>query len=241
MRTGASPPPVVADKRGNPMHSWRTLILPHMEQGALYRTYNFGEPWNGPDNGKLTSAPLRCYCCPSDPSVADRPMTSYVAVTGPGTVWDEHHLTVAPPRVIVFEVVDSGIQWAEPRDMTLDEACHSVGDGRGPRITGHNSLFDGFFVQTETTANTHVLLSDRSVRSIPPGMPPEILGGLFVGDEKAWKACDKFPTTHRERILTIYWTNCVALAVLIVSYAVLVLRAVRPVTVAKRVFGINLR
>ena len=110
MRTG-SPPPVVADKRGNPMHSWRTLILPHMEQGALYRTYNFGEPWNGPDNGKLTSAPLRCYCCPSDPSVADRPMTSYVAVTGPGTVWDEHHLTVAPPRVIVFEVVDSGIQW----------------------------------------------------------------------------------------------------------------------------------
>ena len=68
--------------------------------------------------------------------------------------------------------------------MTLDEACHSVGDGRGPRITGHNSLFDGFFVQTETTANTHVLLSDRSVRSIPPGMPRRYWGACSLATRR---------------------------------------------------------
>jgi hypothetical protein len=33
---GAFPPPFLADASGRPMHSWRVLILPFLEQGELY-------------------------------------------------------------------------------------------------------------------------------------------------------------------------------------------------------------
>src|SRR4051794_16882060 len=36
---GCFPPPYIADSRGNPMHSWRVLLLPYMEQQALYNRY----------------------------------------------------------------------------------------------------------------------------------------------------------------------------------------------------------
>ena len=61
---GCFPPAYVADRDGKPMHSWRVLILPFLEQRELYNAYNFAEPWDGPNNRKLadgsggsTSAP----------------------------------------------------------------------------------------------------------------------------------------------------------------------------------------
>ena len=50
---GCLPPAYIPDKNGKPKHSWRVLILPFVEQKALYKRYNFDEPWNGPNNRKL--------------------------------------------------------------------------------------------------------------------------------------------------------------------------------------------
>ena len=63
---GAFPPAYVADASGKPMHSWRVLILPHMEQLALYERYNFNEPWDGPNNILLANEMpdiFRCKQC----------------------------------------------------------------------------------------------------------------------------------------------------------------------------------
>ena len=38
------PPAYLADRDGKPMHSWRVLILPFLEQQELYRAYHFDEP-----------------------------------------------------------------------------------------------------------------------------------------------------------------------------------------------------
>ena len=207
---GRFPPAVVTDKHGNAMHSWRTLILPNLDQLELYHAYNFREPWNGPNNSKLSARCLDVYCCPSDSSIGGRPMTSYVAVTGPGTVWDQQRPTETPPRVMVVELVDSGIPWAEPRDITLDEACRGVGEGTGPRTLAHTSVFDTFFFQEETIAYGFILLSDGSVHSIPIGLPPETLRGLFASDGKAWSACEAFSPVRQPRGRRINWTNCTA-------------------------------
>ena len=213
---GHLPPAVVADTQGNAMHSWRTLILPFMDERPLYAAYNFNEPWNGPNNSKLAAEPLPYFRCPSDRSMGDRPMTSYLAVTGPGTVWDGQHATPTPPRVMVIEVANSNIHWMEPRNLTLEEACRGVRDGSRMCISGRHTASGGFFFQDEV-AGANALLSDGSVCFLPVGLPPETLRGLFTGDEKAMQAC----TAYQRRI---HWTNCAALAVLILSYAVLVLR-----------------
>jgi hypothetical protein len=47
------PPPVLFDNRDQPMHSWRALILPYLEDEALARAYRLDETWNSPHNSDL--------------------------------------------------------------------------------------------------------------------------------------------------------------------------------------------
>ena len=44
----ALPPAYTVDVDGKPLHSWRTLILPYLEQQALYETIDMTKPWNDP-------------------------------------------------------------------------------------------------------------------------------------------------------------------------------------------------
>ena len=50
---GCFPPAYTTDANGKPMHSWRVLILPFIEQQTLYKRYRFDEPWDGPNNSLL--------------------------------------------------------------------------------------------------------------------------------------------------------------------------------------------
>src|SRR4051812_12184722 len=61
---GCFPPPYIADVDGKPMHSWRTLILPYIDNKALYDAYNFNQPWDGPDNRRIADVRIACYRCP---------------------------------------------------------------------------------------------------------------------------------------------------------------------------------
>jgi hypothetical protein len=214
------PSGVAGEKRGKAIQSWRVVILPYLQQYAFQFSYDWDEPWNSPKNRKVAASMPRFFCCPSEPPGIGGPMTSYVAVTGPGTVWDDHCPARWPPRATVVEIADSGIECAEPRDLTLDEACRVVSNGSRPRIFSHHTISGGFLFHDEPVVN--VLFSDRSVRAIPAGLPPETLRGLFIGDQRAWKECEEDFATVRPR--RINWTNCAAVAVLILSYAVMLLR-----------------
>ena len=59
------------------------------------------------------------------------------------------HATGRPPRVMVVEVANSNINWMEPRDLTLEEACRGVGDGSGLGISSHHMIPGRFFFQDE--------------------------------------------------------------------------------------------
>src|SRR5204863_151662 len=52
---GCFPPAFIADESGRPMHSWRVLILPYIDHVSLYYEYRFDEPWDGPNNRKLSA------------------------------------------------------------------------------------------------------------------------------------------------------------------------------------------
>lgn len=43
------PPAYTVDKQGRPMHSWRALILPFMDNSNREITYNYNQPWNSPE------------------------------------------------------------------------------------------------------------------------------------------------------------------------------------------------
>jgi hypothetical protein len=62
----ALPPGVIYGPDGKPWHSWRTLILPFLDQQQLFNEYRFDEPWDGPNNIKLLPRMPREYLDPFD-------------------------------------------------------------------------------------------------------------------------------------------------------------------------------
>ena len=77
----ALPPAYTVDASGRPLHSWRTLILPYLEQSSLYQTIDLSKPWNDPANAKAYNTPLSVFRCPEQ--VGPPNTTTYLAVVGP--------------------------------------------------------------------------------------------------------------------------------------------------------------
>lgn len=130
---GTLPPAYIADGNGTPMHSWRVLVLPFLEQGPLYDQYRFDEPWNGPNNRKLAEQIPQVYRCPSyapdrsrrgDPSTDDELLTQYVALSGeqtpfPGTrsMNTKEIDDGASNTLMVVELDADCVHWMAPRDI----------------------------------------------------------------------------------------------------------------------------
>jgi prepilin-type processing-associated H-X9-DG protein len=139
-RYDAFPPAYVADRHGRPMHSWRVLILPFLGHRPLYDRYDFNQPWNGLDNLALAGKMPEVYRCPDD-STGRSSATSYLMIVGPGTV----STLTAPPRLgdipdgaantlMLVEMMNSGIDWLEPRDLEVDESSLEINDPAGGGI-----------------------------------------------------------------------------------------------------------
>jgi len=141
---GCFPPAYVPDAQGKPMHSWRVLILPYLEQRAVYNAYDFDEPWDGPNNrklaGKLFGDPFHC---PSGPHMGSSPVTDYVVIVGPHTAFPGSTCTSFDDfqdgrenTIILAEIADSDVHWMEPRDLDFHEMSFVVNDKGKPSISG---------------------------------------------------------------------------------------------------------
>jgi prepilin-type N-terminal cleavage/methylation domain-containing protein len=118
----ALPPAYTVDASGRPLHSWRTLILPYLEQEALYRTIDLAKPWNDPANAKALKTPLPVFRCPE--SVAPENTTTYLAIVAPGgcflpneprrlaEITDAHDSTLS----VIEASEESAVPWMAPVD-----------------------------------------------------------------------------------------------------------------------------
>ena len=142
---GCFPPAVVRDESGRPLHSWRVLLLPYMEQQSLYASYRFDEPWDGPNNKKLHTAEMPYYSCPEHASGrGNKPPTDtcYVVAVGPHTAFPENRCVSLSDisddkgnTLLVVEVVNSGIHWMEPRDLHVTQMARQINPPRGQGIS----------------------------------------------------------------------------------------------------------
>src|SRR5438874_1556587 len=58
------PPAVVYGPDGRPLYSWRVLLLPYIEQEALYNEFRLDEPWDSPHNLALLPRMPGAYAPP---------------------------------------------------------------------------------------------------------------------------------------------------------------------------------
>jgi hypothetical protein len=139
------PPAYVAHADGKPMHSWRVLVLPYIEEREMYAQYNFSEPWNGPNNRRFADKMPSTFRCPLAPG--DSNETNYVAVVGPLTVWPGSQSSKlrmisdgSSKTISIVEVNNSGINWLEPRDLSFEEALQGVNPPvRRPAISSRHA------------------------------------------------------------------------------------------------------
>jgi hypothetical protein len=132
---GEFPPVYTSDKDGRPMHSWRVLILPFMEESHLYEQYDFSESWDGPNNSKLLSKMPKIYRCASHPSDGRDPKqcTSYLAVVGnsangkgAGSAALGNVTGDARNPIMLIEDSAPHVPWTEPRDWSVEQALEHL-------------------------------------------------------------------------------------------------------------------
>jgi hypothetical protein len=135
---GTFPPAYIADENGTPMHSWRVLLLPYLEERTLYDRYNFDEPWNSPANLELaTRLPPYIYRCPSA-SAGSTDQTHYMVVSGPQMAFEgdralriESFLDGTSKTILVVENTQSTVTWTEPVDLDATQMTFQINGGPG--------------------------------------------------------------------------------------------------------------
>lgn len=177
------PPAYSSDKSGNPLLSWRVLILSYLGQDALYREFHLDEPWNSEHNKRLVFKMPRAYRSPES-KLADKGMTNFVTVRGDETVFpgkapitfDEIH--DGPARTIAAIEVsdDKAVVWTQPDDFRYDEQ---------KPLNGVLGLHVGGFVAG---------FADGHVEFMPETIKPQTIKALFTRnggkelkpDERNW-------------------------------------------------------
>lgn len=118
--------------------------------------YDFSEPWNGPNNRRLSEKTINAFCCPRGDSDS---MTDYLAVVGAATAWPENDQRRfqdfrdgTSNTIVVVESFGSDVRWSEPRDLDFQTMSFKINDESGDGVRGPSP--DG----------ARCLLADGSVR-----------------------------------------------------------------------------
>lgn len=161
---GAFPPAAVVDKTGRPLLSWRVLILPYIEQDALYTRFKLDEPWDSPHNKKLIDPMPRVYAMPF-PTKAKATETHYQAFVGKGAAFDLlqgpklANFTDGTSNTVMVATAAAPAPWTKPDDMAFDPNADMT------RVVGffpdvcHAAFADGSVRALRRTIDRKVLTS----------------------------------------------------------------------------------
>ena len=118
----ALPPAYTVDALGKPLHSWRTLILPYLDQSELYNSINLAKPWNDPANVEAYNTRMRAFQCPSSGLPSN--FTTYLAVVGKNCCLDptrprpvsEITADLTETLMVIDAAPEQGVHWMSPLD-----------------------------------------------------------------------------------------------------------------------------
>lgn len=119
------PPAYTVDAEGNKLHSWRTAILPFLEESALFSQVDFSKPWDAPENAAVRNANIKVFSTPG----VDLPpgQTLYQAIVDPKGIFSGPKATTlrdivdgTSNTILVMEAgKDHPVHWMEPSDADM--------------------------------------------------------------------------------------------------------------------------
>lgn len=126
---GRLPPAAVRGNHGEPLLSWRVLLLPFIEQADLHRRFRLDEPWDSPHNIELLSEMPRLYeLPPSKRSMIPANHTVCHIFIGKGAAfegteglnWSDFRDGVSD-TILIIEA-GKPVPWTKPEDLAYDPA-----------------------------------------------------------------------------------------------------------------------
>ena len=119
---GTLPPAYTVDADGERLHSWRTLILPFIDEQPTYDGIDLSKPWNDPANAAAYEMCPDVFRCPSSHLPAK--YTTYMAIVGPDGRFCASKMKRTPgatsgaATLMVIEVSrKDAVHWMDPRDV----------------------------------------------------------------------------------------------------------------------------
>jgi prepilin-type processing-associated H-X9-DG protein len=173
------PPAYTADKAGKPLLSWRVLILPYLEQEALFKEFHLDEPWDSPHNRALVAKMPQVFRCPlGSAEVAGEGKTRYLTPRGPNTVFRGaepvkiNEITDGTSNTII--VVDVGderaVTWTKPEDWEIGPDPKAASGGI---FSAHGG---------RTARGTNAAYADGSVHFLRETIKPATLRNLLTSN-----------------------------------------------------------
>ncbi|MBB3204289.1 prepilin-type processing-associated H-X9-DG protein [Rhodopirellula rubra] len=143
------PPAYTVDANGKPLHSWRTLLLPYLEQQALYNEIDLTRPWDDPVNREISETVVPTYNCPSTGEASN--LTTYVAVVDPTGIFTGSNpisfqdITdgLSNTLMVMETSPDSAVPWMSPQDADANEFVNAANASHAHPGGAHVLMGDG--------------------------------------------------------------------------------------------------
>jgi hypothetical protein len=165
---GSFPPAYIADANGTPMHSWRVLILPYLDERDLYERYDFSQPWDSPENLAVAARMPEIYRCPSTDFLA-LDETSYMVISGPGMAFEDGRAMRLADfadgisnTILVVESTDH-VTWTQPVDLDASQMTFQINGGPGEIGSDH---MGGIAMVVFADVHTSALSEDASPEDV---------------------------------------------------------------------------
>ncbi|MGL6196035.1 MAG: DUF1559 domain-containing protein [Thermoguttaceae bacterium] len=163
----AIPPAYTTDKDGKPLHSWRVLILPFIEEQALYSKIRLDEPWDSEHNKQFHDKMPAIFACPDridasgDGDEKFKNLTDYSVVIGDDTTFGETpfnttgkgcgfgYITDGLSNTLLAVERVAPVNWMCPdQELTFEEASKGInqdpkGIGSAHNIGANSAFCDG--------------------------------------------------------------------------------------------------